>query len=387
MDDIFYYLESHIDSNIFKSTYLIVSVAIFAILLNNVKLRDSSKISVINILLFVLLLLGILDTTSCILISTISQFLYFEFLMDDPRKFQLFNIFRRIIDFGFKAIVEYHYILFMAAFLSVEVVRTISVVYGDVHIVLNYLPILIIFFASYFNSKESFSTHTITHIAEILERKPVLGCEIKDMYAKYAMLTFLEDKTYFDRRWCSHTLLSPRIWTRGFKYLKRNIILNPKKTIRILFSRGYGTIEMQLIRTVGVKNGYEKCRIKRKIFEIVYATILFNSYVSNYRDNMYSKGEKVDYWILNNYISHVPILVDTIQIFPDDKTTIEKVYGKKVIRLSLEEFFAWCIHVEYIPLIGPNTLEVKSDVIESYGLSINKIELAEKKMRKFASRI
>ena len=383
MDDIFNYLESHIDSGIFKSTYLIVGVAIFAILLNNVKLRDSSKISIINILLFFFLSLGVLDARSCILISTASQFVYFEFLINDPRKFQLFNIFRRIIDFGFKTIIEYHYLLFMLSFISVEIVKTMYAFSSDILAFVSYIPVLMMALAVYYNSKESFSVHTITHIAEVLEKKPVLGCEIDSMRMKYAMLTFLEDKTYLNRRWCSHTLLSPLIWTKGFKYFNFHTLRHPRKAIRNIFSRGYGTIEMQLIRTVGVKNGYEKCRVKRKIYEIIYATILFNSYVSNYRDKEYSKGEKVSYWILNNYICLVPILVDTIRIFPDERTTIEKIYGKKVMKLSPEEFFAWCIHVEYIPLIGPNTLDAKTDVIEEYGLSIKKIELAEKAMRKY----
>ena len=61
-------------------------------------------------------------------------------------------------------------------------------------------------------------------------------------------------------------------------------------------------------------------------------------------------------------------------MFPQaGKASYELIFHKKAIALSLEEFFVWCIHIEFIPLIGPNTLLKKESIIRGYNLSKNRI--------------
>ena len=85
----------------------------------------------------------------------------------------------------------------------------------------------------------------------------------------------------------------------------------------------------------------------------------------------------IKYWILNNYIKNVPAKVGDVIIFPrDGEASYEILFHKNAIILSLEEFFVWCIHIEFIPLIGPNTLSKKESIVMGYNLNKNRIEKA-----------
>ena len=195
------------------------------------------------------------------------------------------------------------------------------------------------------------------------------------MRTKFAMLVALEDRTFFGRIENSHTVFSPVIAKSALKYMTIRQFLHPFRTLRKIFSRGYGTIEMQLIRSVGVLHGYDQCKIRRKFFEIVYSTLIFNSYRQRFLEY---NGDDTQYkmWILWCYIQKVPVRFKR-RFFPmNDSTTSQQVFGKSFEDLTLEEFFVWCLSLEFFAIIGPKTVNQREDIIIDYNLNRANIDSA-----------
>lgn len=98
-----------------------------------------------------------------------------------------------------------------------------------------------------------------------------------------AILISIEDKMYFKRKAytffsSSHIIgvLKSKISTQQGSKKIVNVFSIGNCFIRNIFneSRGYSTIPMQLVRSLGIKRGYNY-KYRRKIFEILYSRIFF----------------------------------------------------------------------------------------------------------------
>lgn len=56
-----------------------------------------------------------------------------------------------------------------------------------------------------------------------------------------------------------------------------------------------------------------------------------------------------------------------------------KLFIENFEMLSLEEFFVWCISLEFFALIGPKTIMKRESIIVGYGLNQTKIRASLKK--------
>ena len=150
--------------------------------------------------------------------------------------------------------------------------------------------------------------------------------------------------------------------------------------------RGYSTIEMQLIRTVGLDVGSWKHICKRKIFELVYAQIVFNSYIRLYRNdkNLASNYKR---WILASYVANVSVGFGNKRLFPVfcdgvlEKNTLSQLFNtekdglQSFSSVSDEHFFIWCLGLRcFNDGIGPVAIGYYSDLITSLELDVNKID-------------
>ncbi|MEG1009313.1 MAG: hypothetical protein RSF67_05835, partial [Clostridia bacterium] len=105
---------------------------------------------------------------------------------------------------------------------------------------------------------------------------------------RFDTVVMLEDKSYYIRNKMS-TIIS----CSYLKYIIKRVINFAKKRkvtkTQIMHlrgntlkkhCRGHSTIEAQLIRTIGIENGYDWKYInilKRKIFETIYVNLVFNN--------------------------------------------------------------------------------------------------------------
>lgn len=119
------------------------------------------------------------------------------------------------------------------------------------------------------------------------------------------ILTSIEDRSYFDRK--AYSIASP---VYLFAILKRKLhnrtfIEGCREGANFLsniltFKRGYSTIPMQLIRSLGIQDGYS-CRIRRKIYEIFYSRMFFDGLKRLLEEKIVSKREHFKEYLVYIY--------------------------------------------------------------------------------------
>lgn len=361
------------------------------IAMKDIKLHQSLKVGVLYLASFIMILMGWVETYLGVAMLALAEFALLEIFTEDVEKRSLFGIGYKIIDCAYKLFIEYYFILYIGSIVTLTVgelaVRSCNdlLIQSSIScwvcswrsvfaawVVL--LASVLILAAILCITRMKFETKTITDIMCILKTISIYSVPVKDMETKFNMLVAFEDKTFLNRDKYSHTVLSPLIMKGVFKYINKSTLRKPFQTMHRIFSRGYGTIEMQLIRNIGVKRGYDTCVLRRKVFEIVYSTLIFNSYRRQF-SNGSDSAQNYKYWILWCYIQKVPVKFSR-RFFPTQLSTAKQIFNKDFEALSLEEFFVWCISLEFFALIGPKTVMKRKSIILGYGLNQSRIEAA-----------
>lgn len=97
---------------------------------------------------------------------------------------------------------------------------------------------------------------------------------------------------------------------------------------------------MQLIRTIGLEFGSYKHVFRRKISELLYSNLVFNSYIKQLSVDSGTR-KNIRYWILANYIGNVSVKFGIRELYPDpkcNKSTIELLYNRTLDEITEEEF-------------------------------------------------
>ena len=214
----------------------------------------------------------------------------------------------------------------------------------------------------------------------------------EEMQEKFDLLCAFEDKTYFQRKdsysCASSEYIQCFLKNHGFPklYFFKEAFSNvstPKKLYRLgsrLFRRGYSTPEMQLLRTVGIVRCYDKYKIQRKIFEILYSKIFFSSLKEYHKANTYLALDNYRHYLLYVYF----------------QTVMTKINGRKCAPLSSafdnqSDVGNWSMNGLFVACLGLSFREVSdyhlalfSDIIDDFGLSITRIkELSDRFPCKF----
>ncbi len=367
------------------------------IALKDIRLHQSLKIGILYAASFAMILMGWVGIYLGVAILLLAEFILLEIFTEDVEKRTLFGIRYKIADCLYRLFIEYYFILYLGSIAVLTagelVVRHCNdlITQGETsHWIYGWQDMFaawIILFAAtlIFNrilciARMKFETATVTSIVNTLKATNIYSVPIESMGVKFNMLVAFEDKTFFERNDNSHTVLSSSILKGAFKYINKSALMKPLRTMYRIFSRGYGTIEMQLIRNIGVKRGYDTCVLRRKTFEIVYSTLIFNSYRKQFSKNSDS-AQNYKYWILWCYIQKVPVRFSR-RFFPGKLSTAQQVFNKDFELLSPEEFFVWCLSLEFFALIGPKTVMKRDSLIIGYKLDQKKIELALKEAYK-----
>ncbi len=362
---------------------------LLVIALKDIKLRQNLKVGVLYLMSFIMVLMGWVEINLGIAILVLAEFALLEIFAEDVEKRSLFGIGYKIIDCIYKLFIEYYFILYIGSIVTLTIGELV-VRRCDNLLIQNgascwicswqstfatwvvLLASVLILAAILCITRMKFETKTVTDIMHTLKAVNIYSVPVKDMETKFNMLVAFEDKTFLDRDKYSHTVLSPLIMKGAIKYINKSTLRKPLQTMRKIFSRGYGTIEMQLIRNIGVERGYDTCVLRRKVFEIVYSTLIFNSYRRQF-SNESDSVQNYKYWILWCYIQKVPVKFSR-RFFPAQLSTAEQIFGKDFEELSLEEFFVWCISLEFFALIGPKTVMKRESIIVGYSLNQKKID-------------
>lgn len=369
-------------------------IVLLVVALKDVKLYQGLKVGILYLVSFIMIFMGLVEIYVGVGFLLLTEFALLEIFTDDVEKRSLLGVGYKILDCLYKLFVEYYFILYLGSIAILTVGESMSrecdILFAQngtlcwfydwqdsfaVWAVL--LASTLIIVAILCITRMRFETKTVTEIMNALRLVDIYSVPIDDMKTKFDMLIAFEDKTFLDRNEGSHTVLSPLIIKGILKYINKNTLKRPFQTVCKIFSRGYGTIEMQLIRNIGVKRGYDACVLRRKVFEVVYSTIIFNSYRKQFSKESDSARD-YKYWMLWCYIQKVPVKFSR-RFFPAKSSTARQIFSKDFKMLSLEEFFVWCISLEFFALIGPKTVMKRESIVVKYGLDQSKIETALKK--------
>lgn len=367
---------------------------------NNLKV----KISIVYLLFFLLALFNIYDIKILILIIFLTMFIFLEFLyIDNVQRKILKKIRYCLLDYVYKIIFEYKILYFLISLflistrleyivnkiillLNIEnlVGKNFLIVYSFLTITLSLLFLLRGILKSINNEFETYNFEEIldtingilpfykfsynTKLIEFskiliniedrsfFERKEsynwisfeFLLYRLKRMYkecSKFPLCKFRIIKNIIFIFYCLHKFIKLVInWICNLLKIFNKVIIYRKNIKK--YMRGYSTIEMQLIRTLGVKEGYSANIFQRKVYEFVYSKIFLSSLKNYYEYHYYLNVEQFKYYLIYLYIMIAPIKINGIKY----KNILELYNKKKLNDITIEEFYVWVYGLSYRPI-------------------------------------
>lgn len=379
------------------NTFLLYFMGLLYILINK-DFDKNQKIVMIYVFVYSLKLFNIVDLKILLIGLGIVSFLYIEFLSDDNVKNVLLcNIIYKIIDYMYKLIFEYSAAYFcIALFLMSSIIRInlpiIQILDLDIHVIdvkINIISILLVIYAINNITSQKFETYSFKYIKEKMDEITVWNTIKRSNIdaLKLNMLIDVEDKSYFIRKntynFFSFEFFNYKIkkLINKLKYIKNdNNSLKKKKLSNInikiknmkKYIRGYSTIEMQIIRTLGIKNGYEDHIFCRKIFEIIYSKIFFSS-LRKYMNKIYLDTScccTFKEYLLMIYIKIAPIKLNNIKY----NNMCKPWNNDDITKISDEQFF--------ISILGLSYRWISSNILFNYSRTISKYSLKKGEIRK-----
>ena len=351
-----------------NNIYFLTIIVMLVIFLSKLELSHDNideKVLISYLILITLRLLNLVSTIFVILLAFIFYFVFIEiiFMAKEERNFIMTRYF--ILDFLYKMVFKYSFLYFLLIIVISS--NFFKKIFTDFFILtlhinndMSFIIYIIIFLIAIkiINSVLScrFNTYSLTEVKDKMNNIRNFKGYIHDKRLENfaSMLIYYEDRSFFSRnnsynvfslgyiKYKFNLIVSNRkcaiykVFIFGtilkyfislvifiFKVIKKFIIriyyilkkilsiIKKKskiKTIRTLI-RGYSTIEMQLIRTVALKDGYE-CTLQRKIYEVIYSTIFFKSLFNNYNYYKYPNIDEFRYWILYIYILVAPTFIN-----------------------------------------------------------------------------
>lgn len=307
-----------------NNIYVIFGFILYTIFTNDNLKHDNKKIIVIYTLMAMLAIFNVLDIKIMLGIFLLLFFLYFEVLIDDYFKLKLFKkISFKFIDCFYLLFFKFSFICFIWAMFMVSDLCSSIFQFPDYQYYFYFAPIFI--YVILFISNNDFELKSFDEIIKVLEENVDFNNYEKLSYNKYYILTTIEDKSFYERmndytifcwdfikyRICKINEVLFRVEIskgrrhnviRIIKFLKYALkqTLSQLKDIPRFIRRiynGHSTIEMQLFRSIAVKDGYKK-KHQRKIAELIYTPLFFKGLKEYYKSNY----QKVSNQYFKNYI-------------------------------------------------------------------------------------
>lgn len=162
--------------------------------------------------------------------------------------------------------------------------------------------------------QQKYVIHTFGEMYKIFTWFPINKIKFNEkLNEACSILVSIEDREYFERKAYSFFSLKYIL-----KILKNKIsVRRGKEKILCFFSagnsfmrnifdedRGYSTIPMQLVRSLGIKRGYN-CKYRRKIFEILYSRMFFKGIERMLNEDQVAQRQYFKQYLLYIYFHKV----------------------------------------------------------------------------------
>jgi len=364
-------MEELFSSNLF-AIYIIACIAI----ISYSNFRENQRMFLLYILTFATAFFQIFRIIYSIILLHIITFVFLEYLTEDNKKISLITKFTyKVYDYIFMLIFQYHFLWIFFAFLMLHFSHYDMC--SVVQILLKIASIVSVFIGAHLSISQPFKIKSITEMCQKFEEIPPYSFEYNDnMQEKFDLLCSFEDKTYFQRKksYSCATIEYIVCYTKSNcitvqKILHKALSCLKKSYRKHMFSRGYSTPEMQLLRTIGIARGYDKYKKQRKIFEIVYSKIFFSSLKKFHEANTYLPLPHYRHYLLYVYFQTVMTKINEKKCIPLSSAFKET----DISNWSMNGLFVACLGLSFRK-VNDKSIKVFADIIEKFKLDTNQIK-------------
>lgn len=276
-------------------------------------LKEYQRMAIIYISVYALAVLNIVGIKMALLLLIVSLFCFFEIFTSDEMKFKiLVNPIYKAVDFIYISIFQYSFggICLALLLLKIKLPET----FDKQNIIFRTLSFLFIVWTLTAMLQQKYVIHTFGEMYRVFTYFPINKIEFNDkLYEACNILVSIEDKRYFEREAYSFfsvkyiiSLIKGKIASqRGGKKVIY-VLVNGNRFIKNIFdeSRGYSTIPMQLVRSLGIKRGYNY-KYRRKIFEILYSRMFFKGIERMFNEDKVTQRQYFKEYLLYIYFHKV----------------------------------------------------------------------------------
>lgn len=336
-----------IQNNLFL-LFLLTILAVF----NYSSLEEFQKVTLIYIISYALRFFNLMSTGNVIFLIGLALFLFEEVLTKDEMKFKILtNPFYKFVDFLYISFFQYHlgYILLSLFPLSFHCSQRLYLIQKVPSVLLFLIGITLVL-------HHRFSLNSFTEMYAPFAQFPLNKVDFNEkLKQKYTILISIEDKHYFQRKgytclnWNYITLvISEKTRHLRFSYTIKYLFISGKHFISNVVhgSRGYSTIPMQLIRSIGIRTGYD-CTFRRKNYEFLYSKMFFDGLKSFYKENNFAKQNHFRQYLLYIYFHTVHTQLDDEIVFSKFLNAFDMQYKnpniKDIYECSNEGVFIACM--------------------------------------------
>lgn len=362
-------MEELFSSNLF-AIYIIACIAV----ISYTNFKENQRMFLLYLFTYATAFFEVFRISASIILLLLITFIFLEYLTEDTKKLTLVtNIVYKIYDYTFMMFFQYYLFWILLAF----VILHISHYPSSYQALLKGVSIIPLFWGAHLAISQPFKIKSITDMCQVFEMYPPYQFKYeREMQKKFELLCAFEDKTYFQRKdsysCISFEYIKCFLKNHGFpklNFFKKVLayVSSPQKPYRTgsqLFKRGYSTPEMQLLRTVGILRGYDKYKIQRKIFEILYSKIIFSSLKEYHKANTYLALDYYRHYLLYVYFQTVMTKINGHRCTPLSSAFENQ---SDVSNWSMNGLFVACLGLSFRE-VSDYHLALFSDIIDDFEL-------------------
>lgn len=293
----------------------IIFVFFFAMIAiyNYSDLKEYQRIAIIYITVYSLVVTNIIGITLAIILLFLTMFFFLEILTKDEMKFKIIvNPLYKMLDCLYLAFFQYSILEVLIAVLLCH--KNFKSLFYRSEKVYMLLSVIVIIIAVTHTLQQKYVVNSFNEMYRIFADFPINKVKFNHKLEEVCqILVSIEDRTYYERK--GYTFLS----IDAIICILKRKVSNYKVSEKIKYTynagknfvknvlsvdRGYSTIPMQLIRSLGVKRGYNY-KYRRKIFEFLYSKMFFEGVKRMLNEDQVAQRENIKDYFLYIYFHKV----------------------------------------------------------------------------------
>lgn len=360
----------------------IIFVFFFAMIAiyNYSDLKEYQRMAIIYITVYALMVLDIIGIKLAFFLLVVSLFSFFEIFTSDEMKFKiLVNPIYKIVDFMYISFFQYAFGGMCLALLMLRI--KLPEPLNEQEVIFKILSFLLMVWTLTITLQQKYVIHTFGEMYKIFTWFPINKIKFNEkLNEACSILVSIEDREYFERKAYSFfslkyilKILKNKISVRRGKEKILCIFSAGNSFIRNIFDedRGYSTIPMQLVRSLGIKRGYNY-KYRRKIFEIVYSRMLFKGIERMLNEDQVAQRQYFKQYLLYIYFHKVNTFLGDAT-FSKFLNAFDMKYNKQndkdIYDCTNEGIFIACMG------LSKRATHITKENIEYYLQSIDNVEL------------